>query len=153
MWRWPRWLCCRSCEGASVAPGEGSSRRLWKAHWPVVSAPVSMGVLVGGVRRKGKLGRGWGAPTLPPLIWRVYPAECAQSHKTAHMDTGARLMERAQTQNKTCRANHTFWHGIHVTFVVQHELQRENLTALCASGRVKFICNENQVVAPPTAWS
>ena len=31
----------------------------------------------------------------PPLIWRVYPVECAQSHKTPHMDTGARLMERA----------------------------------------------------------
>ena len=29
LWRWPRWLCCRSCEGASVAPGEGSSRLLW----------------------------------------------------------------------------------------------------------------------------
>ena len=36
-----------------------------------------------------------GGPTLPPLIWRVYPAECAQSQNTAHMDTGARLLERA----------------------------------------------------------
>ena len=92
---WPRWPCCRGCEGSSWSPGEGSSRGLWEANWLVVSASVSMGVLVGGVRRKGKLGRGWDSPTLPPLIWRVYPAECAQSHKTAHMDTGARLMERA----------------------------------------------------------
>ena len=36
-----------------------------------------------------------GGISVPPLIWRVYPAECAQSHKTAHMDTGARLLERA----------------------------------------------------------
>ena len=52
--------------------------------------PVSLGVLVG--VRVGRVS--WG-PTLPPLTWRVYPAECAQSHKTAHLDTGARLMERA----------------------------------------------------------
>ena len=90
-----------------MASGEGSSRRLWEAHWPVVSAPVSMGVLVGGVRRKGKLGRGWrgeGGATLPPLIWQVYPAECAQSHKTAHMGHRRAIAGACpQTRSKTCR--------------------------------------------------
>ena len=78
-----------------MVSGEGSS--LAAAGGPLASGcsvQVSMGVLVGGAWGEG------GGPTLPPLTWRVYPAECAQSHKTAHMDTGARLLWNVPTDAK-----------------------------------------------------
>ena len=70
-----RWPWCPGLRGALCSSGRGVLASA--VGGPLTggcNVQVSMGVLVGGARRKSKLGRGWGAPTLPPLTWRVFPA-------------------------------------------------------------------------------
>ena len=88
------WPCCWG--------SDGSSRRLWEAHWPVVSAPVSMGMLVGGVRRKGKLERVRGSHTSAADLAGVSRGMRAVSQYSTHGHRRAIVGACPQTQSKTC---------------------------------------------------